>query len=124
MANKYGAKKVTIDGIKFDSKDESIYYLVNFYKQKEGISMEMQVPFILQDKFRRDIDGKLIREIKYIADFVFYDSTRTILKVVDVKGMILPEFRIKAKLFEARYGMPITIAKKIARKDAFEEHYL
>lgn len=111
-----------IDGIKFDSKDESIYYLLH----KNESNMKMQVPFELQEHFRRggSNSGKMILSIRYIADFCFYDENDHLIKVVDVKGMILPEFRIKAKLFEARYGMPVTIAKRIARKDAFEEHYL
>ena len=38
--------------------------------------------------------------------------------------MILPEFKIKAKLFANRYGIPITIAKKVARKDEFTEEVM
>lgn len=115
MAHKYGAKKVTIDGITFDSKAESIYYQLH----KHEPNMKMQEKFVLQDKFR--LNGKAYREIYYKPDFTFYDDAGNLVKVIDVKGMILPEFKIKAKMFAARYGLPITIAKKVARRDEFIE---
>lgn len=117
MAHKYGAKKVTIDGITFDSKAESIYYQLH----KHEPNMKMQVPFVLQGKFRRAGTGKMVREIKYIADFVFYNSDGSILKIVDVKGQILPMFLLKAKWLESCYGIPVTIAKKVAYKNEFIE---
>jgi len=98
MAHKYGAKKVTVDGITFDSKAESIYYLLH----KDDPNMRMQEKFVLQDKFR--LNGKAYREIYYKPDFTFYDDEGNLVKVIDVKGMILPEFKIKAKMFAARYA--------------------
>lgn len=115
MAHKYGAKKVTVDGITFDSKAESIYYQLH----KDNPNMKMQEKFVLMDKFR--LKGKAYREIAYKPDFTFYDEEGNLVKVIDVKGMILPEFKIKAKLFANRYGIPITIAKKLPRKDEFTE---
>lgn len=113
--SKYGAKKTTVDGIVFDSKAESIYYL----QHKNDKRMTMQEKFVLMDKFR--LNGKLYREIAYKADFVFRNENNEILKVVDVKGVLTTEFKIKAKLFANRYGIPITIAKKVARMNIFEE---
>lgn len=54
MPHKYGAKKVTVDGITFDSKAESIYYLLH----KDDPNMKMQEKFVLMDKFR--LKGKHI----------------------------------------------------------------
>ena len=116
--SKYGAKKVTVDGITFDSKAESLYYLLH----KDVKYMTMQEKFILLEKFR--LNGKAYREIAYKADFVFRDANGEIIKVVDVKGMILPEFKMKAKMFASRYQMPITIAKKVARRNEFTESEL
>lgn len=118
MTHKYGAKKVTVDGITFDSKAESIYYQLHKYDS----NMKMQEKFVLMDKFR--LNGKAYREIAYKPDFTFYDEEGNLVKVIDVKGMILPEFKIKAKLFANRYGIPITIAKKVARKDEFTEEVM
>ena len=113
--SKYGAKKTTVDGVVFDSKAESIYYL----QHKNDKRMTMQEKFVLMDKFR--LNGKLYREIAYKADFVFRNENNEIIKVVDVKGVLTTEFKIKAKLFANRYGIPITIAKKVARMNVFEE---
>ena len=113
--SKYGAKKTTVDGVVFDSKAESIYYL----QHKNDERMTMQEKFVLMDKFR--LNGKLYREIAYKADFVFRNENNEILKVVDVKGVLTTEFKIKAKLFANRYGIPITIAKKIERIHILEE---
>lgn len=57
--SKYGAKKTTVDGIVFDSKAESIYYL----QHKNDDRMTMQEKFVLMDKFR--LNGKLYREIAF-----------------------------------------------------------
>lgn len=115
MAHKYGAKKVTVDGITFDSKAESIYYQLH----KNEPNMKMQEKFVLQDKFR--LNGKAYREIYYKPDFTFYDDAGNLIKIVDVKGVLTTEFKIKAKMFANRYGTQITIAKKVARKDEFTE---
>ena len=115
MSHKYGAKKVTIDGITFDSKAESIYYQLH----KHEPNMKMQEKFVLQDKFR--LNGKAYREIYYKPDFTFYDDAGNLIKIVDVKGVLTTEFKIKAKMFANRYGTQITIAKKVARKDEFTE---
>ena len=66
MAHKYGAKKVTIDGITFDSKClNQIYYQLH----KHEPNMKMQEKFVLQDKFR--LNGKAYREIYLQARFYF-----------------------------------------------------
>ncbi|PCS15398.1 hypothetical protein RU91_GL001199 [Lactococcus lactis subsp. lactis] len=88
-------------------------------QHKNDKRMTMQEKFVLMDKFR--LNGKLYREIAYKADFVFRNEANEIIKVVDVKGMVLPEFKMKAKLFANRYGIPITIAKQVARMNMFEE---
>ena len=105
--SKYGAKKTTVDGIVFDSKAESIYYL----QHKNDKRMTMQEKFVLMDKFR--LNGKLYREISYKVDFVFRNEANEIIKVVDVKGVLTTEFKIKAKLFANRYGIPIGLMSNI-----------
>lgn len=112
---KFKAIKTTVDGITFDSKAEAIYYS----QHKKDKNMTMQEKFVLLDKFK--LNGKAYREISYFADFVFRNDNNEIVKVVDVKGMVLPEFRLKAKMFAARYGIQITIAKKNKRINMFEE---
>nr|DAU91445.1 MAG TPA: Endonuclease [Caudoviricetes sp.] len=113
--SKYNAKKIEKYNRVWDSKAELLYYELIEDKSK----VKCQEKFVLQDKFK--LNGKAYREIYYKPDFTFYDDAGNLIKVIDVKGMILPEFKIKAKMFAARYGLPITIAKKVARKDEFTE---
>ena len=113
--HKYGAVKTAIDGIEFDSKAEALYY--QLHKHDNG--MKMQEKFVLMDKFR--LNGKVYREIAYKPDFTFYDENGNLTKVVDVKGVLTPEFKIKSKLFANRYGMQITVAKKVGKTLRFDE---
>lgn len=113
--HKYGAIKTVIDGIKFDSKAEALYY--QLHKHDEG--MKMQETFVLQDKFR--LNGKAYIAIKYKPDFTFYDEQGNLTKIVDVKGVMTDIFKIKAKLFANRYGMQITVAKKVGSSMRFDE---
>ena len=100
--NKFRAVKCTIDGHKFDSMLESKYYLHLLREQQAGRvkSFDMQVKFILQDKFKKN--GKSIREIAYVADFdiTYADGKRL---VIDTKGRETADFKIKHKMFDYRY---------------------
>ena len=110
--NKYNAKKVEIDGIKFDSVAESRYYKYLLGLLNEGVveSFEMQKPYTLLDKFPHPKTGKTIRAIKYVPDFeVIYTDGR--VEVVDVKGMQTDVFRMKCKLFMFRYQIPLVLVK-------------
>lgn len=99
---KFNSKKTVIDGITFDSKAESEYYLLLKKKLIKGeiIDLDIQPCFILQEAFEKD--GKKYRAIKYIADFeVMYPGER--VEIIDIKGFETPEFKIKRKLFENHY---------------------
>ena len=93
IRNKYGNKKVIHKGIKFDSKMERDYYITLI---SEGWKPILQPKFVLQEKFR-DNKGNSIRAITYIGDFQIKD------KVIDVKGMETPAFKIKKKLFMKKF---------------------
>lgn len=98
---KYHAKKTAIDGIMFDSKKEAQRYseLKLLIHAGQISDLELQVPFILQDAFRKD--GVHYPAIKYIADFVYRENGRMVVE--DTKGYRTKEYRIKKKLFEKRY---------------------
>jgi len=110
--NKFkNVKKTTVDGIIFDSNEESLYYklLKNKVEGKEIKSFTMQVPYLLQDGFYwiDKITGKKkkIQDIEYICDFLVInnDDTET---VIDVKsGLTIKEqtFLIKIKMLKNRY---------------------
>ena len=104
--SKYGAKKIEIDGIKFDSKRESERYTVLKYLESIGdiTDLQLQVPFELQPKYI--MDGKTVRAIKYVADFVYKDKNGNTV-VEDSKGYRTKEYLLKKKLFEYKFNLKI-----------------
>lgn len=102
-STKYGAKKMVIEGTTFASQKEGRRFLELQLMEKAGVILDLQLQpvFMLQEKF--EYFGEKIREIKYIADFQYFDKELGYVVVEDVKGMILPEFKLKAKLFKFRY---------------------
>ena len=100
--NKYKNKKTMVDGIKFDSEMESHYYIyLKQLKEKgEVVDFVLQPTYLLQEGF--DLNGKRIRPITYKADFkVIYKDGHE--EVIDVKGKLTEEFKIKRKMLLYRY---------------------
>jgi hypothetical protein len=106
--SKYGAKRVEIDGHKFSSRMEGERYKILRDAVGNTIcELELQPRFILQDKFRYRDEN--IRAIEYVADFRYTMGLgrpgETCYKVCeDVKGFILPEFKLKLKIWKKLYG--------------------
>ena len=110
MANKYGAKKVEIDGHIFDSRLEGRYYEHLLYLMNDGVveSFEMKKSYTLLDKFTHPKTGKTVRAIKYTPDFeVIYADGH--VEVVDTKGMKTRDFIMRCKMFMFRYQIPLVI---------------
>lgn len=103
--NKYFNKKVVIDGIKFDSKKEANYYTKLKLMKQAGLiwDLELQKKYILQKGF--EFNGKKIREISYIADFVYEDKNG--IHVVDTKGFKTDVYKLKKKMFIKKYEIDI-----------------
>ena len=120
--SKYGAKKITIDGITFDSKAEGRYYEHLLKLKKTGVveDFEMQKVFTLLDRFAHPHTGRIVRAVTYRADFkVYYTDGR--VEVVDIKGFPTPEFKIKAKMFMFRYQVPLVLLKWSTASKKFVE---
>lgn len=119
--SKYGAKKITVDGIEFDSKKEARRWQELKLLERSGqiYDLERQVKFVLIPAQREpDIigarggrkPGKLIeRECAYIADFCYtIPGEIAITKVVeDTKGVKTPEYIIKRKLMLYIHGIRV-----------------
>ena len=100
--NKYNNKKTIVDGIKFDSEMESHYYiyLKQLKEMGEVVDFVLQPTYLLQEGF--NLNGKRIRAITYKADFkVIYKDGHE--EVIDVKGKLTEEFKIKRKMLLYRY---------------------
>ena len=70
-------------------------------KAKKIKNLTLQPIFRLQPKFKKN--GATIREIKYVADFMYTDENGKIV-VEDVKGMKTDVYKIKKKMFD--YNFP------------------
>lgn len=111
--SKYNAKKVEIDGIKFDSKAEGEYYLhlKQQVTERQILGFERQKRMLLQEGFSVEgVKGK-IRPIFYVIDFIITENDGT-LTYVDVKGMETGVFKLKKKLFMKRYNTALLKVKK------------
>ncbi|PEZ47063.1 hypothetical protein CN367_11905 [Priestia megaterium] len=106
--NKFNNKKVEVNGIKFDSKMESDYYLYILEMCEEGIieEFELQPEFILQQGFTKR--GIKFLPIKYKADFEVWLADGTNY-VIDIKGFKTADFNIKAKMFEKLYPQELKL---------------
>jgi len=113
---KYGAKKVEIDGIKFDSKVEGQYYLYLKQQQEAGevVEFTLQPQYLLQEGYI-NTEGKRIRPIHYVADFLVTYANGT-QSVIDIKGMPTPEAKLKKKLFEFIYKVPLLWIVYVAKR--------
>ena len=120
--NKYGARKVTVDGITFDSRKEAQRYreLKLLLLAGEIIGLQMQVPFELVPAQYEETgevyskgprkgqpkQGKCIeKSVVYVADFVYWQDGQRIVE--DTKGVRTTEYIIKRKLMKYRYGITI-----------------
>ena len=106
--SKYGNKKVTVNGMTFDSKKEFNRWNVLQGLQEAGKikNLQRQVKFLLipsqrewyMDGFKK-MPGKLIeRECSYKADFVYIDTATGKTVVEDTKGAKTPDYIIKRKM--------------------------
>ena len=96
--HKFNAVKTEIDGIKFDSKKESAYYVDLKIRQKAG-----EIVFFL-----RQTPFHLPGGVTYRVDFTEFHADGTI-RFVDVKGVKTKDFVMKKKMVEALYPIQIEI---------------
>lgn len=111
---KYHNIKTTIDGITFDSMLEAQRWCELRLLERAGEikNLQRQVVFELQPSYRKN--GKTIRPINYIADFVYEEDGGLIVE--DTKGFRTQEYMLKKKLFEYRYPHTIKEVRKCSSK--------
>lgn len=100
--NKYRNQPTVHDGIRFASKAEAARYqqLKILERAGEVSSLTMQQRYPLM------VNGTKVAH--YVSDFDYFDVRRGRV-IEDVKGIQTPAFRLKRKMFEAQYGIEITI---------------
>lgn len=104
--NKHGNKKITIDGVTFDSLKEANHAEELRRRRRAG-----EIGHIAyHPRFDIVVAGVYIG--KYTADFKYYDLTTHQEMIVDVKGPSTrtQAYKLRKKLVEAIYGIVITEA--------------
>lgn len=115
--SKYHAKKITLNGITYDSKKEAKRHQELLLLERAGAiqSLQTQVKYVLIPAQREPdtvgkrggtIKGKLIeRECSYIADFTYIENGQLIVE--DTKGFRTADYKIKRKLMLYIHGIRI-----------------
>src|SRR5574344_65369 len=100
--SKYLSHKTVVDGITFDSKDDSKYYeALKIMKYRGEIqNFELQPKFTLVKGFKKN--NKTYRAITYTPDFTIYHNDGSV-EYVDVKGMTTQQGELRIKLFNYFY---------------------
>lgn len=102
---KYNNTKVERHGKTFGSIKEADRYDDLLLLEQAGAiaDLETQVRYPLLGQ-----DGTIVA--RYVADFTYYDKAEGTIVVEDVKSEITkknPTYRLKKKLWESQYGMPL-----------------
>ena len=122
--NKYGNKKVIVDGEVFDSKRELLrwqelkmlerYGLISDLRRQvtyELIPVQREKSTRVYTKGRKKgqpIEGKVLEKaVTYIADFVYTNTASGQQTVEDAKGMRTRDYIIKRKLMLYIHGIKI-----------------
>lgn len=103
---KYNNKKVTVDGILFDSRKEANRWQELKLLERAGQieDLHRQISFTLIPSQR--INGNVVeRACRYIADFVYKENGKTVVE--DTKGFKTKDYIIKRKLMLKVYQIRI-----------------
>ena len=100
---KYGNQKVEIGDRVFASKKEGKRFLELKLLERGGkiYHLECQKEFLLVPN--RYYGKELVRALKYIADFYYFDVERNEWIAEDTKGYQPAEYKIKKKIFLDKY---------------------
>ena len=101
--SKYHNKRVTVDGITFDSvKEASRYQELRMLERAGEIT-----GLVRQQKIELIPKTKLYRACYYVCDFIYFDKRENKTIYEDVKGVRTKEYLLKRKLLYWRHGIEI-----------------
>ena len=104
--SKYHAKKVTYNGITYDSKKEAKRHAELLLLERAGAITELRTQVRYELLPPQRIDGKVVeRPVFYIADFQYKQDGKTVVE--DTKGMKTKDYIIKRKLMLLVHGIKI-----------------
>lgn len=116
---KYHNKKVSFQGIEFDSKKERDFYIYLLSQQQHGeiSNLRIQVHYellpaiykstVIHLKTKDKTVSTLVqRKVEYVADFVYTDKDGT-ERVIDTKGFRTKEYQLKKKMMRSLLNIEI-----------------
>lgn len=101
--SKYKNKKTEVDGVKFDSMKEARRYGELKLLVRGGVIKDLKLQPAFELVPSQVYQGKTMKKVSYIADFMYKDIKRGITVVEDVKGFKTDVYKIKKKLFLYKY---------------------
>lgn len=119
--NKYGNKKLVIDGVTWDSKREYQRWLVLRQAEADGLISDLErqpkfelIPAIKETyvKHLKTKDKVCQRVVQlacsYTADFRYKKNGVEVVEDVKISPKMLPpEYILREKMFRAKFGFPI-----------------
>lgn len=104
--SKYRNRKVTVDGIAFDSRKEAARWrelsLLERAGKIAGLQRQVRYELIPSQK----MDGKVVeRPVHYVADFVYQEDGQTVVE--DTKGVKTKDYILKRKMMLHVHGIRI-----------------
>lgn len=106
--NKYGAQKITIGGVTFDSKKEAYRWhelkLLERGKVIKDLKRQVKFELLPSQKYKGE-PAELA--VNYIADFVYTDIRSGECVVEDTKGAKTKDYIIKRKMMLYFHGIRI-----------------
>jgi len=116
--SKYGNRKVTLDGISFDSQSEAERYLELKMMQAAGqiseLRVHVRIPLIGQNDMPIFYDSG--RQAVYEADFVYLPAGSIRYVVEDRKGMDTPASKLKRAIVQSMYKREVLVTRATGRQ--------
>lgn len=101
--NKYGAKRLRVDGITFDSKLEADRYqqLKLLERAGEIKGLEYHKKFVIVPK------SKYGNDVYYEADFFYFENGKPMVEDTKSKATITSTYKLKKRLLAETHGITI-----------------
>lgn len=106
--NKFGARKIKLDGHTFDSALEAQVYETLKQLLQEGSIRDL----VIHPAFALEVNGIKVAPRPYRADFQFFDERARTLRILDVKGYDEPYCKLRRKVAEAVNGIAVELIRR------------
>ena len=110
--NKYGARKVVVDGLKFDSQREAKRWQELKLLERAGkiMGLARQTVYELAPAVKLHGEARKKPALRYVADFRYVTTPDFAYVVEDAKGRDTPVSRIKRHLMKSVHGIDVVIS--------------